>query len=93
MPIPAVAVGRGPQGAVVDIRALLDDHLLACVVRQLAFSDLIGCACYSVDLQEGSVSFVGGRELRVGLIGSAAPEPGTWLCAWANPTSYPAPVL
>jgi hypothetical protein len=63
----------------VDIRELLDDHLLACVDRQLAFSDLIGGAGYSVDLQDGSVSFVGRRELRVGLIGSAAPEPGTWL--------------
>jgi integrase len=31
---------------------------------------------------------VGGRELRVGLIGSAGPGPGTWLRAWANPTSY-----
>jgi hypothetical protein len=77
----------------VDIRELLDDHLLACFDRQLAFSDLIGDAGYSVDLQEGSVSFAGGRKLRVGLIGSAAPGPSTWLWAWANPTSYPAPVL
>jgi hypothetical protein len=72
----------------VDIRELLDDHLLACVVRQLAFSDLIGGGCYSVDLQEGSVSFfVGGRELRVGLIGSAAPNPAPG-CA-RGPTRRP----
>jgi hypothetical protein len=57
----------------------VDDHLLACVNRQLEFSDLIGGAGYSVDLQDGSVSFVGRRRLRVGLIGSAAPEPGTCL--------------
>jgi hypothetical protein len=76
----------------VDIREPLNDHLLACVDRQLEFSDLIGGAGYSVDLQD---DFVGRRELRVGLIGSAAPGPGTWLWewawAWANPTSYPAP--
>lgn len=77
----------------MDIRELLDDHLLACVERQLAFSELIGGARYSVNLNDGSVSFVGGRELRVGLIGSAAPGPGTWLWGWANPTSYPDPVL
>ena len=61
----------------MDIRELLDDHLLACVDRQLAFSDLIGGAGYSVDLQDDSVAFVGRRELCVGLIGSAAPGPGT----------------
>lgn len=77
----------------MDIRDLLDDHLLACIDRQLAFADLIDGTGYSVDLHEGSVSFADGRNLRVGLIGSAAPGPGTWLWAWANPTPYPAPVL
>jgi hypothetical protein len=77
----------------VDIRELIDDHVLVCVDRQLAFSDLIGSPAYSVDLETGTVTFEGGPTLPVGLIGSAAPGPGTWLWAWANPMAYPEPVL
>jgi hypothetical protein len=77
----------------VDIRDLLDDHLLVCVDRQLAFSEVVGSSAYSVDLEAGTVSFRDGPTLRVGLLGSAAPGPGSWLWAWANPTPYPEPVM
>jgi hypothetical protein len=77
----------------VDIRELLDDHVLACVDRQLAFTDFVGTAAYAVDLQQGTVTFTGGPTLRVGLLGSAAPGPRSWLWGWANPGGYPAPVL
>jgi hypothetical protein len=77
----------------VDIDALLDTHMLAAVERQLAFADVIGEQAYQVDLQEGTVRFAGGLALPVGLIGSAAPGPGTWMWAWANPMGYAEPII
>jgi hypothetical protein len=77
----------------VDLTEIVDDHVLACVDRQMAFSDLLGTGAWSVDLEEGAVTFADGSRLRVGLLGSAAPGPNSWLWGWANPASYPAPVL
>jgi hypothetical protein len=77
----------------VDIQELLDDHLLACVDRQMAFGDVLGTSGYAVDLHEGVVTMGDGLRLRVGLLGTAAPGPRSWMWAWANPTPYPDHVL
>lgn len=77
----------------MDVTALIDDHMLACIERQLAFAEVIGQQAYEVDLQRGLVRFAEGLELDVGLLGSAAPGPNSWLWGWANPTGYPDAVL
>jgi hypothetical protein len=41
----------------------------------------------------GVAQLSNGVDLTVGLLGSAAPGPSTWLWGWANPSSYPDPVL
>jgi hypothetical protein len=46
-----------------------------------------------VDLMTGVAQLSSGVDLHVGLLGSAAPGPGTWLWGWANPSSYPDAVL
>ncbi|MEJ2870135.1 DUF6882 domain-containing protein [Actinomycetospora sp. OC33-EN08] len=78
----------------MDVRELLDDHVFACVDRQMAFQEVIGdSGSYQVDLHEGRVRFTTGLDLGVGLLGSAAPGPRSWLWAWANPTAYSPEVL
>ncbi|WP_157260688.1 DUF6882 domain-containing protein [Patulibacter minatonensis] len=77
----------------MDVRELVDHHALAAIERQMVFADILGDQRYAVDLQAGTVVIGDDLELQVGLLGSAAPGPGTWLWGWANPGGYPAAVL
>ena len=54
----------------MDVRELLDRHLLVAIERQLVFGDLLGEGSYAVDLQTGRARIGDELELRVGLLGS-----------------------
>ncbi|WP_017541697.1 MULTISPECIES: DUF6882 domain-containing protein [Nocardiopsis] len=71
---------------------LLDDAAFLSLEHQLRLEDVVGQHDWHVDLQQPRFRFTGAQELActgVHLLGSAAPGPGSWLWAWANPSGYP----
>ncbi|TDC85883.1 DUF6882 domain-containing protein [Actinomadura sp. 7K507] len=63
--------------------------------HQLHLEEVLGDHSWNVDLQQQRFEFTGSRPLACTgfhLLGSAAPGPGSWLWAWANPSGFPAQV-
>ncbi|MDA0169419.1 hypothetical protein OJ998_10010 [Solirubrobacter taibaiensis] len=54
---------------------------------------MLGEQRYEVDLVDGRAQLSDGTQFAVGLLGSAAPGPNTWLWGWANPSDYSDAVL
>ncbi|QFU90406.1 DUF6882 domain-containing protein [Amycolatopsis sp. YIM 10] len=75
---------------------LQDDAALLSFEHQLHLSERVGEHSWRVDLAQPLFEFSGENPLvceRVHLLGSAAPGPGSWLWAWANPFGYRPEVL
>jgi hypothetical protein len=83
-------VGYEPR---MNVQELVDHHALAAIERQMVFADILGDRRYAIDLETGTATIGDDLEVRVGLLGSAAPGPGTWLWGWANPGGYSPAVL
>ncbi|MBA8952198.1 hypothetical protein HNR61_003838 [Actinomadura namibiensis] len=83
------------MSATITLADVLDDAAILSLEHQLHLGEVIGSHSWNVDLREQRFVFTGDRDLtcsRVHLLGSAAPGPGSWLWAWANPTDYPEPL-
>lgn len=81
------------MSANLTLTDILDDAAILSLEHQLHLSEVVGDHSWNVDLQQQRFDFTGSRNLtctRVHLLGSAAPGPGSWLWAWANPAGYPA---
>jgi hypothetical protein len=74
----------------VSLQRLVDRHALLGFEKQLHAYEVIGEASWWVDLDAGTITFDGELEMRAGLLGT---EAGTWLWGWANPGSFPVPVV
>lgn len=75
---------------------LLDDAAILSFEHQLHLADVLGEHSWRVNMAEQAFEFTGEKPrtcTRFHFIGSAAPGPRSWLWGWANPTSYPAPLL
>ncbi|SEG24796.1 hypothetical protein SAMN05444920_102335 [Nonomuraea solani] len=72
---------------------LLDDAALLSLEHQLHLEEVLADHNWNVDLQRRHFEFATpGRTIvctRFHLLGSAAPGPGSWLWAWANPSGFP----
>ncbi|WP_271217922.1 DUF6882 domain-containing protein [Streptosporangium carneum] len=72
---------------------LLDDAAMISIEHQLHLADVVGDHNWNVDLRQQRFTF--DKEdhsitcSRFHLLGSAAPGPGSWLWAWANPSGFP----
>ncbi|GAA1074863.1 hypothetical protein GCM10009642_07840 [Nocardiopsis metallicus] len=70
---------------------LLNDAAILSLEHQLHLETVVGDLNWHVDLAEPKFDFHGESELvceRFHLLGSAAPGPGSWLWAWANPSGF-----
>ena len=70
---------------------LLNDAAILSLEHQLHLETVVGNLNWHVDLAEPKFDFHGETELvceRFHLLGSAAPGPGSWLWAWANPSGF-----
>ncbi|MFC5829428.1 DUF6882 domain-containing protein [Nonomuraea insulae] len=75
---------------------LLDDAALLSLEHQIHLEELLAEHSWHVDLQQQRFEFTGSRTLTCTgfhLLGSAAPGPGSWLWAWANPSGFPPAVV
>ena len=80
---------------VITLANVLDDAAILSLEHQVRLEEVVGEHDWYVNLQDGRFEFTGTRDLtcsRVHLLGSAAPGPGSWLWAWANPSGYPEPL-
>jgi hypothetical protein len=80
----------------MTLTGLLDDAALLSFEHQLHLADVLGEHSYSVDLGAQRFEFTGTRPRActgVHLLGTASPGAGSWLWIWANPASYPGPLL
>jgi hypothetical protein len=71
---------------------MLDDAGLLSYEHQLHLMDVLGEHEWNVDFDAGTISFLGENSLTVRtwhFLGSAAPEPRSWLWSWANPADRP----
>jgi hypothetical protein len=75
------------QPTMTTFQDLLSQHVGTSFARQLAFADFLGDRNWSVDVQQGIVTF--GRDLRfsIQLLGTEAERDSSWLWAWANKES------
>ncbi|MEV5825070.1 DUF6882 domain-containing protein [Spirillospora sp. NPDC052242] len=81
---------------VITLANVLDDAAIFSLEHQVRLEEVVGEHNWHVDLHEQRFEFTGSRDLvcsRVHLLGSAAPGPGSWLWAWANPSGYAEPLV
>ncbi|MFI7614562.1 DUF6882 domain-containing protein [Nonomuraea terrae] len=75
---------------------LLDDAGLLALEHQLHLEEVLGNHSWHADLQQPLFGFTGDRTITCTgfhLLGTAAPDLGTWLWAWANPSDFPDAVV
>lgn len=75
---------------------LLDDAALLSLEHQIHLEEVLGEHSWHVDLRQQRFDFTGERSITCTafhLLGTAAPGPGSWLWAWANPGGFPEPVV
>lgn len=79
---------------------MFHDHAAASLDKQLALGDMLGEHEWTFDMDAGRITFTGGRLLSkkrhtfaVQVLGTESEGTNTWLWAWANERTPPAPLL
>ncbi|MGW4796378.1 DUF6882 domain-containing protein [Nonomuraea sp. NPDC004297] len=70
---------------------LLDDAAMLSLEHQVHLEEFLADHNWHVDLQQPRFDFTGARTITCTafhLLGTAAPGPGSWLWAWANPSGF-----
>ncbi len=70
------------------LQPLVDAHAVLAMEQQLHLADVVGERDFTASLDAGTISFGKKLTYRCELIGTEAPESGTWLWGWANPAEF-----
>jgi Family of unknown function (DUF6882) len=74
---------------------VLDDAAILSLEHQAHLEEILGDHDWNVDFQQQRFVFTGSRTIACTgfhLIGTAAPDPGSWLWGWSNPSGLPEPL-
>jgi len=70
------------------LQPLVDASAVLAMEQQLHLADVVGERDFTASLDTGTISFGEDLTCRCELIGTEAPESGTWLWGWANPAGF-----
>jgi hypothetical protein len=71
----------------LDLAGLFCRHAVASFGKQLHLADLVGTFDWHFDLRAGLLSFQDEYRWHAQILGTESEQAGTWLWAWANPSS------
>jgi hypothetical protein len=82
----AAAGHAAPTARVGSLRALLEEHGVLAIERQLQLGDLIADSSWTYHMDSERLTFSNGRSFHADILGTEAN--GTWLWSWANEASH-----